>query len=66
MTTLTVAGLLSLTNGTLDGGTLLASGDLAQASTFDGGTGTLRIGGAATSCSPAPRPPTSGALPAWS
>ncbi len=45
-TTLTVDGTLTLTDGTITTGTVAAQGDLSQASTFDGGTGTLRIDGA--------------------
>ena len=44
--TLTVAGTLTLTDGTLDGGTLSATGNLTQAAGFDGGSATLRIDGA--------------------
>jgi hypothetical protein len=62
--TLTVSGLLTLTNGTWDGGTLLATGDLAQASTFDGGTGTLRIGGAGAQLFTGSANSTTGQLPA--
>ena len=50
-TTLTVTGLLRLTDGELNGGgSLDAQGDITAASAFDGGTATLRINGAATSC----------------
>ena len=45
-TTLTVGGTLTLTDGTITTGTVAAQGDLSQASTFDGGSGTLRIDGA--------------------
>jgi hypothetical protein len=61
---LTVAGLLTLTNGTWDGGTLLAAGDLSQASGFDGGTGTLRIGGAGAQLFTGSATSTTGQLPA--
>ena len=44
--TLSVAGTLTLTDGTLDGGTLSAQGNLTQAAAFDGGSATLRIDGA--------------------
>ena len=44
-TTLTVAGTLTLTDGNIDIGTVAAQGAIAQASTFDGGTGTLLING---------------------
>ena len=46
-TTLTVGGSLTLTDGTITTGTVAAQGDLSQASTFDGGTGTLLINGSA-------------------
>ena len=42
---LVVAGTLTLTNGLWEGGDLQARGSIAAASTFDGGTGTLRIAG---------------------
>ena len=46
-TTLTVTGLLRLTDGELNGGDSLdAHGDITAASAFDGGTATLRINGA--------------------
>ena len=38
-------GLLTLTNGTWEGGELHAHGDIAATSGFDGGTGILRING---------------------
>ena len=41
--TLTALGTLTLDNGTINGGTIAAAGDLAQLSTFDGGTGLLRV-----------------------
>ncbi|HEY7738314.1 MAG TPA: hypothetical protein VIC63_04710 [Candidatus Limnocylindria bacterium] len=41
----TAAGTLTLDNGTIDGGTLGATGDVIQLSTFDGGTGTLELRG---------------------
>ena len=44
-TTLTVTGLLRLTDGTLEGDSLHAHGDIAATSGFDGGTATLRING---------------------
>ena len=43
---LVVSGLLTLTNGTVDGGTVAARGNLLQTSGFDGGTATLLIDGA--------------------
>ncbi len=42
----TAGGTLTLDNGTIDGGTLGAAGDVSQLATFDGGTGTLEINGA--------------------
>ncbi len=44
--TLTVAGSLTLTDGNINTGTVAALGDVSQASTFDGNTGTLLIAGA--------------------
>ena len=44
-TTLTVTGLLRLTDGELVGDSLDAHGDIAATSGFDGGTGILRING---------------------
>ncbi len=44
-TILTVGGTLTLTDGTITTGTVAAQGDLSQASTFDGGSGTLLIDG---------------------
>src|SRR3970282_1351378 len=38
-TTLTVNGVLTLTNGFIDTGVVAARGDVNQLSTFDGGTG---------------------------
>ena len=43
--TLLVGGLLTLTNGTWEGGELHAHGDIAATSGFDGGTAILRING---------------------
>ncbi len=43
--TLTVEGSLTLTDGSINGGTVAARGALSQASAFDGGTGTVRIEG---------------------
>ena len=42
---LTVLGLLTLTNGNLNGGTLEAHGDIMLLATFDGETGTIRVAG---------------------
>ncbi len=42
----TVAGALTLTDGNINTGTVAAQGSISQASTFDGGTGTLLINGA--------------------
>ncbi len=44
-TTLVVTGLLTLTDGDLDGATLAARGNIVATSTFDGETATLRIDG---------------------
>jgi len=44
-TTLTAGGTLTLTDGDINTGTLAAQGDITQASTFDGETGTLLING---------------------
>ncbi len=47
--TLNVAGALSLTGGSLNGGgTLAAQGDVSQASTYGGGVATLLLNGSAT------------------
>ena len=43
----TAGGLLTLEDGTVDGGTLGAAGDVTQAAAFDGGSGTLVVTGAA-------------------
>ncbi|MGH2483518.1 MAG: beta strand repeat-containing protein, partial [Candidatus Limnocylindria bacterium] len=45
--TLTALGTLTLDNGTIDGGTIAAAGPLTQLSTFDGGSGLLRVVGTA-------------------
>ena len=42
----TAGGTLTLDNGTIDGGTFGAAGDIVQLPTFDGGTGTLEVNGA--------------------
>ena len=42
---LTVTGTLTLTDGTINTGTVAARGAISQASTFDGDTGTLLIDG---------------------
>jgi hypothetical protein len=42
---LIVTGTLTLTNGNINTGTVAARGNITQASTFDGGTGTLLIDG---------------------
>ncbi len=62
--TLTVGGLLTLTDGTWDGGTLLAAGDIAQASGFDGGSGLLLIGGSGNQLFTGSASSTTGQLPA--
>jgi hypothetical protein len=43
----TAGGTMTLDNGTIDGGTFGAAGAIDQLSTFDGGSGTLEITGAA-------------------
>jgi hypothetical protein len=43
--TLSVAGLLTLTDGNLQGGTVAALGDISLAANYDGESGTLRIAG---------------------
>ncbi|MGH2489062.1 MAG: beta strand repeat-containing protein, partial [Candidatus Limnocylindria bacterium] len=45
--TLTVGGLLTLTDGNLEGGTVDALGNISLAAAFDGETGTVRIAGTA-------------------
>ncbi len=45
VSTLTVLGVLTLTDGLIDVGSINVRGDIAQASTFDGGTGQLLING---------------------
>src|SRR5439155_766605 len=45
--TLTVAGLLTLADGSIGTGTLAAQGAISQAAAFDGGTGTLLVNGTA-------------------
>ena len=62
--TLTVGGLLTLTDGTWDGGTLLAAGDITQASGFDGGSGVLLIGGSGDQLFTGSANSTTGQLPA--
>ena len=46
-TTVSVPGTLTLTDGNIATGTVAAQGPISQASTFDTGTGTLLINGAA-------------------
>ena len=46
VTALTVTGVLTLTDGNINTGTVAAQGDVSQASTFDGNSGTLLINGA--------------------
>ena len=60
---LVVDGLLTLTNGTWEGGELHARGDIAATSGFDGGTATLRINGAANQLLTGSATTTVGALP---
>ena len=45
---LTVTGLLTLTDGFLDTGTVNAQGNIAEANTFDGGTAQLVVNGSGT------------------
>ncbi len=61
--TLMVDGLLTLTNGTWEGGELHAHGDIVAASAFDGGTATLRINGAGNQLLTGSATTTVGALP---
>ena len=61
--TLVVGGSLTLTNGTVDGGTLAARGNLTQAAGFDGGGGTLRIEGTADQTFTGAATATTGQLP---
>ncbi|TME13078.1 MAG: hypothetical protein E6I65_01945 [Chloroflexi bacterium] len=56
--TLTVAGLLTLADGSIGTGTLAAQGAISQAAAFDGGTGTLLVNGTAGQ--------TPGSSPSWS
>ena len=58
-----VAGSLTLTDGTLDGGTLGAAGNVTVAGTFDGGTGTLALTGAANQTFTGSATPTTGDIP---
>ena len=62
--TLTVTGALTLVDGTWDGGTLAAHGDLTQTATFDGGSGSLRIDGSADQLFTGSATAAAGALPA--
>src|SRR4029079_12091784 len=43
--TLTVAGALTLADGSIGTGTLASTGSISQAAAFDGGTGTLLVNG---------------------
>ena len=61
--TLVVGGLLTLTNGTWEGGELHAHGDIAATSGFDGGGGILRINGAGNQLLTGTATATAGALP---
>ncbi len=45
--TLTALGLLTLDNGTINGGTIAATGPISQLPTFDGGSGRLEVTGTA-------------------
>src|SRR3990172_6697100 len=58
-----VGGALTLTNGTLNTGTLQAQGNLSQASTYDGGTASLLINGSAAQTFTGSATSTAGALP---
>ncbi len=63
--TITVAGSTTLTDGTLNGsGVLHAHGAISQASTFDGGTGTLRIDGSGAQTFTGAATTAAGTLPA--
>src|SRR3990172_9998516 len=61
--TLVVGGALTLTNGTLNTGTLQAQGNLSQAATYDGGTASLLINGAAAQTFTGSATSTAGQLP---
>ncbi len=63
-TTLTVSGALALTDGTITTGTVAAHGAISQASTFDGGTGTLRIDGSGAQTFTGAATTAAGTLPA--
>jgi hypothetical protein len=60
----TAGGTLTLDNGTIDGGTMGAIGDVVQLATFDGGTGTLELNGAGTQTFTGSSTTTTGDLPA--
>ncbi len=61
--TLSVPGALTLTNGFINTGTLAVQGDISQAATFDGGTGTLLIDGAGDQTFTGSATTTAGQLP---
>ncbi len=63
-TTLSVTGTLALTDGSIAVGTVAAAGDITQASTFDGGTGTLLINGAGAQTFTGSATTAAGSLPA--
>ena len=63
-TTLTVSGVLSLTDGSINTGTVAAQGAISQATTFDGGTGTLLINGAGAQTFSGAATTTAGDIPA--
>ncbi len=63
-TTLGVDGLLTLTDGSINTGRVSARGDISQASTFDGGTGSLLIDGSAGQTFTGSATTAAGSLPA--
>ena len=56
-------GALTLTDGNINTGTVAAQGSISQASTFDGGTGTLLIDGTADQTFTGAATPAAGNLP---
>ena len=63
-TTLTVDGTLTLTDGSIATGTVAALGAISQASTFDGGSGTLLVVGTADQTFTGAATTAAGTLPA--
>ena len=61
--TLLVNGLLTLTNGYIETGSVEALGDLVQGSSFDGGTGSIIINGSGNQIFTGNATTTNGALP---